>query len=161
MTIPTDAGAKGRPLPDGAVVIRLAKPTFGGKVDQSAFTPSTKDKEADLKSVSVWNEALTTEEQAREFMGDNKHEYSLAPRLPAARIRALRPDPDSPDVPPLDVVWDPLDDLRPGAEGHAGITGLLRPAQVPNPYYKNLRAQLVDLANASLFQSQNRSRGSG
>jgi len=70
-------------------------------------------------------------------------------------IRALRPEPNSMDVPDLDVVWDSLmmeengmilPDTRPGAEGHAGKTGLLRPPFVEQRFYKSLRSQLADLA---------------
>jgi hypothetical protein len=89
-------------------------------------------------------------------MGDSKEAYSRYCLFNVDEVRALQLHPDVPE-PPLDVVWDPLtiagteeQDTRPGAEGHAGITGLLRPPGMEKLLYKNLRSQLADLANRNL-----------
>jgi hypothetical protein len=92
----------------------------------------------------------------------NKAEYQLALRLQVDTIRSLRPEPDSPAVPGLDVQWDRLTvrdetgaltpDTRPGAAGHAGITGLARGAGVTRLHTKSLRSQLADAAIAFLVE---------
>ena len=92
-------------------------------------------------------------------MGEKKEAYSLFCSLNVDQIRTLRPEPDNKDVGSLNVVWDPLvtqedgrevPDIRPGAEGHSGITGLMRPPGLPKPHFFSLRSQLADIANASL-----------
>lgn len=165
MTIPPlRAGQKKERLPDGESVLRLLKKTTkDGKVSPDEFELSTLDKQSELQSLSVWAERLTSPEQAREFMGEKKDAYSLFCSFMVDQIRALRPDPDNKDVGSLDVVWDPLvvmqgetgaPDPRPGAEGHAGITGLLRPLGLPKPHFFSLRSQLADLANITLKRSE-------
>lgn len=96
-------------------------------------------------------------------MGEKKAEYTLAAFLLTSAVRAVRPTPESDQVGLLDVVWDPLilkgetgletPDTRPGAAGHAGITGLVRKDGIPNSraMYKSLRSQLADLANKNLI----------
>lgn len=160
-------GGKGEPLPPGEVVLRFAKESKDfrerGKVNPAAFELSNLDKQSDLKALSVWAESLTTVDQALNFMTDNKDSYRLVVRLNVDQIRALRPEPDCADVPYLDVVWDPLlidqngssiPDTRPGASGHAGLTGLMRPGGISKSYYKSLRSQLADLANAVVLPEQ-------
>jgi|SRR5579871_4551197 len=160
---PLRAGQKRERLPDGENVLRLVKKTTNdGKVPPDEFELSTLDKASELKSISTWAESLTSPEQAREFMGDKKEAYSLFCSLKVDWIRILRPDPDNTEVGSLDVVWDPLKvmqedgtevpDARPGAEGHSGIMGLMRPPDMPRSHFFSLRSQLADLANTTLKQ---------
>ena len=154
------AGQKKERLPDGENVIRLIKKTTNdGKISPDEFELSTEDKKSELKSLSVWADKLTTPEQAREFMGKKKESYSLFCVLNVDEVRALRPDPDNVDVSSLDVVWDPLTllqedgtelpDSPSGAEGHSGITGLMR-VGLPRISFFSLRSQLADHANGTL-----------
>jgi hypothetical protein len=79
-----------------------------------------------------------------------KPNYRLVLRSKVDAIRALRPNPDSLDTPNLEVQWHTLlkedgsPDTRPGADGHAGITGLHAgsPAQ-----RKSWRRRLARLAS--------------
>jgi hypothetical protein len=149
-------GSKGEPLPEGQTVFRLGKPTKDGFVASPVhFELSTKDEQSELQALSVWVEGLTTVQQSLEFIESNREALRLVLYLSVDTVRGIRPDPDSLDVPPLDVVWDPLTlqngngtepDTRPGAEGHAGITGLKRPPRVSRTHYKSIRSQLADLA---------------
>jgi len=151
-------GGKRKPLPPHEFVFRLAKfpKDFEetGKASPAAFELSTDDERSELQSISVYATSLTTPVQARELMEEKKPSYRLALHLKTERIRATRPKPDAPNVPYLDVVWDEktieqngeiVRDQRPGAEGHAGITGLKRPENLPRSYYKSLRSQLVEI----------------
>lgn len=152
-------GPKGDPLPAGEVVFRLATvPKDGfitGQANPEHFVLSTEDKNSIPPSLSVWAERLTRPEQAREFIGLKRDIARLVLYLNVDEIRSLRPKPDSPDAPYLDVVWEPLTitqdgmcipDPRPGAEGHAGIINLKHP-NMSRLHYKSLRSQLADLAN--------------
>lgn len=149
-------GNRGEPLPAGETVLRFLKASLHGRVTDAAFELTTLDKTSPLQSLSVWAARLTSPEQAREFLGDQKDASLFYCLLGVEEIRSLRLSPESP-VTPLDVVWDPLflsnseeRDSRPGAEGHAGITGLVRPPGMEKLLYKRLRVQLADLANKRL-----------
>lgn len=159
MEHPLQPGVRGERLPDGENVLRFIRGSKDNRASEVAFILSAKDEAAELKSLSVWAEHITTPEQALAFMEANREAYPLYAVLSVAAIRQLRPEPDSPAVPHLDVVWDPLTDevtglpdARPGAEGHAGITGLVRPTGLPNAklLYRSLRYKLADLANANI-----------
>lgn len=157
MPEPLQPGNRGEPLPADEKVLRLLKASKDSRVTDAAFELTTQDKASPLQSLSVWVTQLTNPEQAREFMEENKETYSLYCLLDVNAIRTLRLSPDS-SVMPLDVVWDPLTlpdseerDPRPGAEGHAGITGLIRPPGMEKMLYKRLRVQLADLANENLY----------
>ena len=158
---PLLAGQRKERLPDGETVIRLLrKTTSEGKISPDEFDLSSRDKASELQSISVWAVRLTSPEQAWEFMGEKKEAYSLFCSLNVDHIRTLCPEPDNKEVNFLNVVWDPLvvtqkdgneiPDTRPGAEGHSGITGLMRPPGLPKPHFFSLRSQLADLANATL-----------
>ena len=158
---PLRPGTKGEALPLGEVILRLARAPKDfaktGKASAASFDLSSRDKEAAIPSLSVFAERLTTPEQALALL-DHPGGYDLVLRLNVDAVRALRPVPDTPEVPSLDVWWDPLTlvdaggvmvpDPRPGAAGHAGIVGLSRPNNVPRLYYKSLRAQLAQIAEA-------------
>jgi hypothetical protein len=126
-------GPTGEPLPPGEWVLRLAVASKDfletGQVSPEAFALSTEDRRDDPPRLSVWAERLTRPEQAWHLMGE-KPSYRLIVRLSVDAIRTLRPNPDIPEVPGLDVQWHPLlnddgsPDSRSGAEGHAGLVGL-------------------------------------
>lgn len=86
-------GAKGEPLPDDVFVIRLGKPSTDAlalqKAHESHFALSTADEQSELQSLSVWARDLTSAEQARELMGENKAAYQLALHLNVDAIRAI------------------------------------------------------------------------
>lgn len=164
MTEPLTPGQTGEPLPSGEIVFRLAKHSKDsletGKVSAAQFILSESDETSYLKSLSVWAKELTTPQQAQAFMTSNREAYVLAAYLDVDTVRAIRPSPDSPDVANLDVVWDRLmvdvdglfvTDPRPGADGHAGIVGLMRPKRVEKIYYKSIRAQLAELSHTVVF----------
>ncbi len=145
----------GMPLPDEEVVLRLIKASKDGQALEVHFALTDKDKEPPLYSLSVWAESLTSPLEAREFMGENKLAYEIYCRLSVTRIRTVT----TPDLgkPVLDVVWDTLYEegtnirnTRPGAKGHSGITGLLKPPNMEKRIYKTLRTRLADLANEDL-----------
>lgn len=154
------AGKQGERLPDGENVLRLVKKTTNdGKVSPDEFELSTQDKQSPLQSLSVWAGRLTVPEQARAFMGDRQESYSLFCSLAVNAVRALRPEPDAGIVRPLDVVWDPLTpppeyrengSLPTGADGHCGLTGLMRPPGLSKQHFFSLQSQLADLASGSL-----------
>lgn len=164
MMDPVRPGQDGEPLPAGEWVLRLAVISKDfletGRASPKAFELSTEDKQGTPPRLSVWAERLTTPRQAWALVGE-RPEYQLALRLNVDAIRALRPEPDSPDVPSLDVQWERLmmadgndqwvPDPRPGAEGHAGIAGLVRGGPVIRLHTQSLRSQLADLAAAALI----------
>ena len=124
-------GETGERLPDDESVFRLLKSLKDGKVIPEHFALSSDDKKNPLCTLSVWAESLTTPSQAIEFMNGNIQEYSYYCRLQVHQVRSLTIS-ELPQ-PALDVVCDRLciegtsqPDTRPGAKGHAGITGLRR-----------------------------------
>ncbi len=155
MTYSPQAGETGTPLPDEEVVLRLCKASKDGRALETHFSLTDKDKEHPLCSLSVWVESLTSPSQAREFMGTNKLAYEIYCRLSVVKVRVLTTP--GLEKPVLDVVWDMLyndegtaRDPRPGAAGHSGITGLLKPPGMEKQIYKTLRTRLADLANEDL-----------
>mgnify|MGYP001610239370 FL=1 len=120
-------GEDGAPLPDGEWVLRLsARPKdfdVNGKAPPIAFKLSTTETQEKMPRLSVFAESLTTPEQAWIIAGAKKN-HELVLRLSVDAIRALWPGADVASAETLDVVWDHIPDPRPGAEGHAGITGL-------------------------------------
>ena len=152
-------GPKGKRLPAGEIVFRCEKVSKDSPLTHQAspghFELSSKDKESVPPSLSVWVEQLTTPEQSREIRGRREGIAWLILYLDVDEVRSLRPEPDSPDAPYLDVVWEPLTiqedgisipDPRVGAEGHAGIVNLKHP-NMTKLHYRSLRSQLADLAN--------------
>jgi hypothetical protein len=162
--VPLRPGQDGEPLPAGEWVLRLAVLTQDiretGRPSPKAFELSSEDRQGTPPRLSVWAERLTTPHQAWLLMGA-RPQCRLVLRLGVDTIRSLRPEPDSPDVPALDVPWERLmirdengrlvPDTRPGAEGHAGITGLAREGGLTRLHTKSLRSQLADTAIALLL----------
>jgi hypothetical protein len=146
-------GPTGVPLPPGEWVLRIAAVPKDfqetGQMNPEVFALSTEDRLETPPRLSVWAEKLTTPEQAWLFMGGRPN-YRLALRLNVDAIRTLRPNPELPDVPNLDVQWhvlrdeDARADARPGAEGHAGITGLEAGSAAQR---KSFRRKLARLAS--------------
>jgi hypothetical protein len=145
-------GQAEEPLPPEEWVLRLAVASKDfletGQVSPEVFAFSTEDRWDDPPRLSVWAERLTRPEQAWHLMGEKPH-YRLALRLSVDAIRALRPNPASQEVPHLDVQWHPLliedetPDPRPGAAGHAGITGLHAGASAQRKSWRRKLAQLA------------------
>jgi hypothetical protein len=132
-------GPKGTPLPGGTIVLRLAVLSKDQKPSAYSFELSSDDKKSDLKSLTVWAEELTSAEKARDLMGEKKADYRFVLYLDTDDIRAIETPINSSF---LDTVWDT--DLRPGADGHAGIIGLLRPDGGVKESYRALRTRLAD-----------------
>ena len=88
----------------------------------------------------MYGASRTTARQAWEIMG-RKPNYTIVARITASRIRSIRPSPDA--VPGLDVRWDRISSELPGADGHAGLTGL----DCQRTHRKSYRLQLADAAN--------------
>ena len=156
MTEPLQPGKTGEPLSTSEVVFRLLKASKDGVAVEAHFALSEEDKQAKLPALSVWAVRLTTPEQARHFFAVEKQaDYALCALLNVEDVRTLG-IPELPH-PVLEVVWDTLyeegitlPDTRPGAKGHAGITGLVKPPGMERRIYKKLRTRLADLANQNL-----------
>src|SRR5437879_331674 len=122
-------GSDGEPIPSGEVVLRMGIPSMDFALRRKAspnwFELSTEDKKMDVPRLSVFCEKLTSPRQAWQLLG-SREEYTAVVRLDVDDVREIRPEPDSSEVPSLDVVWDDEVNPGPGAEGHAGITGLDR-----------------------------------
>ena len=148
----------GTPLPAGEIVFRLLKASKDGMALETHFALSEEDKNASLPALSIWPLRLTTPEQARSFLSEDKQgSYRLYALLSVDQVRELTAS-DLTD-PVLNVVWDRLyeagtnlPDSRPGTQGHAGITGLVKPPGMEKVVYKKLRTRLADLANLNLKQ---------
>jgi hypothetical protein len=149
-------------------VFRLARGTIPKDFEEQrqvlpvSFELSEADKQDELKSLSVWARDLTEPTQAIAFMTGDTSRFRMALYLRVQDVVSARPQPDSPDVPLLDVVWHRLlrdvngsvvFDDRPGAEGHAGITGLDRPPAVSREHYRRLRRRLAELCTVEVLTS--------
>ena len=141
-------GAEGESLPDDARVFRLCRRTSDGRIAPEAFVLSSEDKRHAIPRLSVWEQSLTTPDQA-----DPARRYLLVALLTALEVRRIRPD--GPASTSLDVQWEqawtkgsdgkPVESTAPGAAGHCGIAGL---NQGDKAARKVLRAALARLANA-------------
>lgn len=150
-------GEDGEPVPPGETVLRLGIPSMDfaerRRASPNWFELSSEDKLQIPPKVSVFCAKLTTPSQAWELQG-GREEYTAAAWLNVDQVRSLRPEPDSPEVASLDVVWDHLDDPRRGAEGHAGVTGLDRRGLVTRVHTRSYRLKLADLATAFLWHEE-------
>ena len=142
------AGVEGEALPQGAEVFRLFRSTNDGKCPPEAFHLSSEDKAQPVPRLSVWEVTNTSLQQA-DSLSDGK--FDLAGWLPVDPVRELRPEPDHPAVQNLDVEWERARQTGPGAQGHAGITGLRQERASDGTSLKNHRkslyARLARLAN--------------
>ncbi len=136
-------GADGEPLPDGEWVRRAFKKkhlTMTGQISELQFKPSSDDEKDPKHRLTVWVERLTADEHIYS-LSNNSPADSVIARLDSDDVRELRPDPDTADVPSLEVEWH--EDPRPNAEGHAGIRDLLQGSKAQR---RSLRSQLAALA---------------
>ena len=145
-------GDTGQPLDHEDRVLRLGlipSDLNKGFVSANVFSLSTEEKQTPPHWLSVWQESLTTDEQAY-AMATNKNRR-LAIRLTVQDIREIRMG-SAGEQPLLDVVWDRLEyvwddggklnaDAPAGAAGHCGIIGL------QDIHRKQLRKRLADLAS--------------
>lgn len=119
--------------------IPAGKPGLNG----AAFEPSSDDKaEAEAHQqpvrVSVWETLLTTVIQAQAFRAvPDTIPYRLSVSDVVATKEKLQPNGR------LRVVADPLNDPKPGANGHCGIEGLDRLPSEGGLIYKALRDELA------------------
>jgi hypothetical protein len=146
-----ERGPQDEPLPHEAVVLRACKlpPDYHPQrpLTREAFNfqLSNRDKEQPIPKLSVFVHGLTTEQQACALVG-NGTTHRLIARLSVVDIRVIDAEGYR-----LDAVWDEavLDDgtpdTRPGAEGHAGITGLYRPPNAPKTIFKTLQVRLAEI----------------
>src|SRR5262245_20396785 len=128
-------GGDGEPLPEGTLVFRIGKRADPSpealrqkKPPEILFKPSSEDEKSPGKRLSIWVEELTLPDQGWAFMGRDPAK-TMVVCLNVDAIRSIRP-PESFD--PLGVEWeqarlpDGTPNTLPGAEGHAGIVGLLQ-----------------------------------
>jgi hypothetical protein len=117
------------------------------------FKPSSRDEKSRGQRLSIWVEELTIADQGWAMMGSEPSNTVVA-CLNVDQIRAV----ESPaPFQPLDVVWeqalteDGQPNTHPGAEGHAGITGLIQGGngKMDKDRRKLLRSRLADKANIS------------
>lgn len=162
------------PLPNSCRILRLANVPKDyrekGKIlaiqlgEVKAFELSSLDKKTPPPHLSVWDESLTTAKQAYSFLQENSP-CKLVIRLNVAEVRKIEVIAENTNKYSelLDVIWvhllkesngKKIEDRRPGAKGHSGITGLdeqstpegLTNRQAKN-FRKSLRFQLAELAS--------------
>jgi len=136
-------------------VFRLTRPSkdFEEKktllpISVDAFIMSTKDKEGTPPHLSVWVEGYTTPSEAYAFLIKPESPDKVICWLNVGAVRGICSNVDGETHNNfLDVLWINIADLRLGAEGHAGITGL-------NPkdklLRKDLRFKLAEIANKNV-----------
>lgn len=121
------------------------------------FEPSSADKKSESKCISIWVEALTVADQAWAMMGAKPANTVVA----CFRADAVAAVPAQPGFAPMRTVWETAvvdngDDTtspnnHPGADGHAGLWGLLQGGGGNADKAKRLalRSALADLAEIS------------
>jgi hypothetical protein len=162
MTAPLP-GNDGDPVPAGVKIFRIGKNTDlnPAAIERRQalaimFELSTADKAAAVPRLSVWVEALTVADQAWDFMGSNPARTVVA-CLSVDKVSAIHAQPG---FAALRVEWEQamIDDgngnktpnIRPGAEGHAGIAGLNQGGgKADSNKRKALRSALADIAGIS------------
>jgi hypothetical protein len=134
----------GGPLPDDEDVFRLCdKLSHDGKPCTSAFElDSTEKNEDPLQRHSVWARSRTLPHQARELSGKTYLPWYLL-ILTVKHVRSIR-YPLCSDATMMNVVWHFLGVHTPGADGHAGITGLGEKS-VSRAIRKHYRLELCDI----------------
>jgi hypothetical protein len=118
----------------------------GFVADAGDFALNTKERERvtngdGIGSISVWDARLTTAEQADAFL-EPKRRVSF--QLNAQLIRALTFD--------LHVYREPLDDPRPGADGHCGLQDVWRTSKALR---RQIQGRLALLAGTGTLVSRN------
>lgn len=142
------------PVNSSLYIFRLARPSKDFEEKKSilpisikAFEMSTNDKKGTPPHLSVWIEGYTTPNEAYAFlMLDSPNSPNrVICWLNVGDIREVYIDMDGQiykDL--LNVLWVSIDKLQAGANGHAGITGLVQEKKLVR---KNLRSRLADIAN--------------
>jgi hypothetical protein len=157
-------GKDGEPLPPGTLVFRVGTNSQLNvvaiqqhKVSPIMFEPSSGDKESVGKRISIWVEHLTVADRAWAIMG-SKPTYTVVACLDSEKVRAI---PAPAGFQPLDAEWEQavrpdehgnlVPNTAPGAEGHAGIRGLIQGGNGKEDKLKRkeLRSKLADVAEAS------------
>ena len=144
-------GTPNESLPEQAVVLRACRLPLNYEAGQALsrnifnFSLSSRDKEVPEPKLSVYVKELTTERQASRLVGDG-NTHRLIARLAVSLIRQIVVGEYR-----LNAVWDTAlledgitPDNRPGANGHAGITGLHRPPHAEKTIFKALQVRLAD-----------------
>lgn len=131
------------PLPNDAIAVRLVPKRFfltpGEPPPPALFDPSSEEKkDAELRGwpvvVSVWDEQRTSIVQAQAF-------YPAGDRFVKATAGAIRDVEASRFV----VLRDPiLDDAKPGADGHCGVSGIGKRAGELKAAHKELMSRFAD-----------------
>ena len=129
----------GAPLPSEEEVFRLSFLSSDGKISPEAFELSSADKQQTPARLSVFGRSRTTPAQAWEITNRNPRFISVA-CLATSRLRQVA----------LEVRWDPITSLPPGADGHAALLGLDQGNKLER---KILRVKLADLANESVIET--------
>lgn len=157
------------PVPRRCCVIRLGRlpKDYKEKGQISAiqlteeFALSSQDRESTPPCLSVWVDALTTPEQACSFLPKNSPR-KLVLRLKIEEILKIEGRSRDGEIHPnlLNIIWVHLmQDVngkrvrahRPGAEGHAGITGLDERSVPDKLLRKDLRSKLAELASKDCY----------
>jgi hypothetical protein len=154
-----------RPVPDYCYIIRLGRVPKDFSESRSisaiqlsetkAFELSSLDKKSTPPHLSVWVNALTTSEQAYSFLPENSP-CRLVLRLKVKEVREIAAYSGHETIHSglLDVIWVHLAqniDRRPGARGHAGITGLDGGSASNKLLRKDLRSKLAEAASKDCY----------
>ena len=147
-------------MPAGTLVFRVGKRADPSpkaleqkKPPEILFKPSSEDEDSPGKRLSIWVEELTLPDQGWAFMGCDPAKTMVA-CLAVDAIQAIQaPEPFA----PLGAEWeqallpDGSVNNLPGAEGHAGIKGLVQGGngKTDRKRRKALRSKLADIAEVS------------
>ncbi len=136
----------GSPLSSGEAVYRMLKLNSGNKAEATDFDLSSQENADVPPLLSVWAESVVTPITMRSERGDSSR-FSHYASLNVDDIRGVcRSETDLSNY-CLDVVWDIIG-FR---DGHAGISGLMRPPNIERCIFKKLRVKLADLANKNIM----------
>jgi hypothetical protein len=157
-------GKDGDPVPAGTLIFRIGIKTKlspealrKGKASPEMFELTSEDKESEGQRLSIWVEELTIADQAWDFMGA-KPERNIVACLTVDKILSIPPQAG---FEPPRVEWEKaltvdgegrkIPNNRPGAEGHAGITGLNQggDGKTHKRQRKAMRSDLADAADLS------------
>ena len=154
-------GTDGESLPAGTLVFRIGK---GADLNQVAvdqrkaseifFKPSSEDERSPGKRLSIWVEELTIADQAWAIMGSRPNKTVVVCLSVDDIVAVESPAPFHSLVPEWEraLLDDGSVNTHPGAEGHAGISGLCQGrenSKTDKELRKALRSRLADKARVS------------